>query len=86
MMTVTTSKGQTFECENIFAPTRSGECVIHVHTDKSLSETAVDFEGVQTFYVVDPIFGEYDYVGYTKMVNILLQDNGMAVIRLVQNQ
>lgn len=85
MMTVTTSKEQTFECENIFAPTRSGECVIQLRSERPLSEIATDFENVQSFHVVDPIFGEYDYNGYTKLISIVLHKSEMVTIRLVQS-
>lgn len=83
-MTITTSKGKTFDINWMWSTNRGGNrLMIEMEDSRSMSDIADDFEGVCTITKTDsktPGVKEV-YEGFTTLV-ILSRDNADGVIRL----
>ena len=70
-MTVTTSKGKTFDIESMWGPTIiGGQLAIRLRDARALSKIAKDFEGCDGFQRESELEGNMDFEGYTQLVSI----------------
>lgn len=71
-MTVTTSKGKTFEVDWMWGPTGIyDELMLQFHDGRIISEIAKDFEDVEHFHRSSEEEGDMDWDGYTVLKAIL---------------
>ena len=70
-MTVTTSRGKTFDVEWMWGPVSStGQLMIQLRDARALSKIAKDFEGCETFHRASELEGDMDFDGYTRLAGI----------------
>lgn len=76
MVTVTTSKGKTYEAEFAWAPITRGRCMIRISDDRRLPVIAEEFDGLEHIHMSDPgAEREYDWDGYNRLVSIVRMDS-----------
>ena len=82
-MTVTTSKGRTFEAEWIDGPVgENGAVILQLRDARALSEIARDFEGCERVHRASESQGDADYDGYTQLVSIFRVHYEQDAVRL----
>ena len=71
-MKIKTDNGKTFDAHYAWGPvSRTGDLMIEIPgDDRTISEIASDFEGIQTFYRVDEHEGDMTFEGYTDLISI----------------
>ena len=76
-MTVTTSRGKTFEIDWMWGPMmNTGEMMLQLEDTRPMAEIAADFDGVRTFHRESELEGDRDYEGYTRIVSIARVSGG----------
>ena len=72
-MKITTSKGKTFDVNWIWWPLRgTAQLMIDMEDVRTISEIALDFEGVDRIVKTDERRGvEESYTGYTQLVGVI---------------
>ena len=72
MLTITTSKGKTYEnADYAWAPLFDGSCGISIEDARPIYQIAEEFDGLESIHCVDTAAErEYNFEGYTKLVKI----------------
>lgn len=87
-MTVTTSKGKTFEVDWMWGPVGvSKSLMLQLEDDRNLSEIASDFENCANFHRDSETEGNMDFDGYTELVGIdRVQDMEPNAVQITLNK
>ena len=69
-MTVTTSKGKTFDIDWMWGPVGEAEdLMLQLRDGRTIAEIAADFEGCDLFYRRSDTEGDMEFAGYTSVVS-----------------
>lgn len=86
-MTLTTSKGKTFDIEWMWGPVGQNEdLMLECADERPLSEIAADFEGCDSFYRESDTEGDMDWTGYTGLRSIVRSGRGKVQLTLMRTQ
>lgn len=78
-MTVTTSRGKTFDVDWMGGPTSiTGEVVLEYKDSRNFIDIIKDFDNVDYFHRESDNEGNMDFYGYTKLVGITRVYNAPA--------
>ena len=84
-MTLTTSKGKTFDIDWMWGPLGPDEyLMLEYADDRPLSKIAKDFEGCKSFHRESDTEGDMDWKGYTDLCSIGRAAPGKVQILLRQ--
>lgn len=84
-MTVTTSKGKTFDIDWMWGPVGVNEdLMLEYSDDRNLSKIAKDFEGCDSFHRESDTEGDRDWTGYTDIRSIMRSGRGKVQITLMK--
>ena len=76
-MTVTTSKGLTYEVDWMWGPVGANRSLmLQLRDTRPLSEIAADFENCEHFHRASETEGDLDFDGYTQLAGITRVRNG----------
>ena len=76
-MTVTTSRGKTFDVDWMWGPlSDSGELMLQYHDTRQMASIAKDFDGIDHFHRESETEGDIDFDGYTRIMSIVRVNNG----------
>lgn len=82
-MTVTTSKGKTFDINWMWAPVGvNRDLMLEYKDERLLSEIAADFEGCESFHRESELEGDKDWIGYTGLRSIIRADRDVVQLTL----
>ena len=82
-MTLTTSKGKTFDIEWMWGPVGPSEdLMLEYADDRPLSKIAKDFEGCKSFHRESDTEGDMDWTGYTGLRSISRSARGKVQLTL----
>lgn len=86
-MTITTSKGKTYNVNWAWALASNGKCLIEMPDPRLLSEIAREFEGVERIERLSDTEGDMVWEGYTVLSSIRRSDrNGAVILELFQKE
>lgn len=86
-MTVTTSKGKTFDTDWMWGPVGAdGQLMLEYADGRALSEIAADFEGVERFHRESETEGDRDWDGYTRLRSVMRSGGGKVQIALEREE
>ena len=84
-MTVTTSKGKTFEVDWMWGPVGyARELMLQLRDERPLSEIAADFEGCGSFLRDSDLEGRVEWRGYTDLKAVIRLTGGAAQVTLTK--
>ena len=76
-MTVTTSRGKTFEIDWMWGPVgANGDLMLEYADARAMSRIARDFEGCEAFHRKSETEGDMDFDGYGRIVSIVRVNSG----------
>lgn len=82
-MTVTTSKGKTFEINWMWGPVGQNEdLMLEYEDDRPMAEIAADFEGCESFHRESEYEDDKDFTGYTRLRSIVRAGRGKVQLTL----
>lgn len=84
-MTLTSSKGKTFEINWMWGPVGANDdLMLEYADDRALSEIASDFEGCERFHRESETEGNKEWTGYTLLRSIMRSGRGKVQITLMK--
>ena len=82
-MTVTTSKGKTFDIDWMWGPAGAhGDLMLEYADTRPMAEIAADFEGVDHFHRESETEGDRDWDGYTHLRSVVRSGRGKVQLTL----
>lgn len=81
-MTITTSRGQTFDVFWCWAPTADGSLMLSLQDERRLPEIAADFDGLASIRRTSEEEGDAVYQGYDDLRGISRGSSGDVIITL----
>ena len=82
MVTITTDKGYSYNAICAYAPTYNGNCVVQLNDWRSLSDIAAEFDGLNNIHLSDPVTGDLDFNGYSRLVSIFVDNAYVVTIQM----
>lgn len=84
-MTITTSRGKTFDIDWMWGPVSiADDVMMQYHDDRAIAEIAADFEGVEHFHRESETEGNKDYDGYTVIQSISRHQRDLVRITFIK--
>lgn len=82
-MTVTTSKGRTFEINWMWGPVgENDDLMLEYEDERAMAEIAADFEGCESFRRESRTEGDREWTGYTRLRSIVRSGRGKVQLTL----
>lgn len=86
-MTVTTSKGKTFDVNWMWGPVGvNDDLMLEYEDERPLSEIAADFEGCESFHRESETEGDKNWTGYTGLRSIVRSGRGRVQLTLYREE